>query len=421
MIGHIKKHYHWVIAAVAIMQMLIYGGAVNNFSGYHMIPVTAELGISRTAFSFAESIRSMVAVASTFCSGFLIRRFGYRKTTTFGLLLACAAYALYSSMKAYWMLVAGCVMIGIAHGVCFVAGVSRLVNSWFQKYRGTILGLVTAATGVGSTLLGAIQAPLVEKISWRASFTAVSGLQLLLALLVFLLVRNQPESVGLRPYEGSAQKDDTTKKTWHDSWEGFSPEYLRKRPSYYMLCACAFLSCLCVLATQYNLVPYFQDCGMSVTRTSKLYGTMMLALGILKLLMGMLCDAIGAKRVLLLCHLACAGGLAMVMLLPQTDVAMISALIVYDLAIPMTTMMFPLVSADLFGTRSQTQYIGTIMSMTTAGNIISGTLANAVYDNMGSYRPVFWFCACAALFMIPVYWMLYKMVQRDRKVVIKSN
>lgn len=420
MMRSIKKHYHWVIAVVAIIQMLIYGGAVNNFSGYHMIPVTTELGISRTAFSFAESIRSIVAVASTFCSGFLIQRFGYRKTTSVGLLLACAAYALYSSMKAYWMLIAGCIMMGIAHGVCFVAGVSRIVNSWFQKCRGIILGLVTAATGVGSTLLGTIQAPLVERISWRASFTAVSGLQLLLAILVFLLVRNQPENVGLRPYEGSG-KDDPKKKIRHDAWEGFSLAYLKKRPSYYMLCACAFLSCLCVLATQYNLVPFFQDCGMSVTRTSKLYGTMMLALGILKLLMGMLCDAIGAKRVLLLCHLACAGGLAMVLLLPQTDAAMISALVVYDLSIPLTTMMFPLVSADLFGTRSQTQYIGTIMSMTIAGNIVSGPLANVVYDNMGSYRPVFWFCVCAALLMIPVYGLLYKMVQRDRKAAMKLN
>lgn len=58
----VKNHYHWVIAAVAVVQMLIYGGAVNNFSGYHMIPVTEALNISRTAFSLAESIRSIVGV-----------------------------------------------------------------------------------------------------------------------------------------------------------------------------------------------------------------------------------------------------------------------------------------------------------------------------------------------------------------------
>ena len=47
MIKYIKKNYHWIIAAIALVQLLIYGGAVNNYSGYHMIPVTEALGISR--------------------------------------------------------------------------------------------------------------------------------------------------------------------------------------------------------------------------------------------------------------------------------------------------------------------------------------------------------------------------------------
>lgn len=159
---------------------------------------------------------------------------------------------------------------------------------------------------------------------------------------------------------------------------------------------------------------------MSVTRAGELYGIMMFALGILKLVMGVLCDAFGAKRVLILSHIACASGLIMVMFLPQTDIAMVTALIVYDFAIPMTTMMFPLVSADLFGNRSQTQYIGTIMAMTTAGNILSGILSDAIYDRMGSYQPVFWGFAAMAILMIPAYFLLYRMVKRDRKLESQS-
>lgn len=413
----IRKHYHWVIAVVAIVQMLIYGGASNNFSGYHMIPVTAALGISRTAFSLAESIRSIATVTSTFFSGALIRRFGYRRAASVALLMASIAYVLFSSMQAYWMLVLGCVMMGMVQGICFVAGVSSLVNVWFHKYRGTILGLVTAATGVGSTFLGFLQAPLIENISWRASFSMVAVLQLCLAVLVFSLVRSTPASIGLRPFGDAAPAVEKAHKRSVDQWSGFSMEFLRKRPAYYLLCVCAFLSGICILTTQFNIVPFFQDCGMSVTRASRLYGAMMLALGVFKLLIGILCDAVGAKRVLLLCHVACTVGLAMVMLLPQTDLAMIIALIVYVIAIPITTMMFPLVSAELFGRKAQTQYIGTVMAMTSAGSIISSTLANAVYDFMGSYRPVFWGSAVLSLVMIPAYCLLYQTVKRDKLLV----
>ena len=151
---------------------------------------------------------------------------------------------------------------------------------------------------------------------------------------------------------------------------------------------------------------------MSVTRTGKLYGIMMLALSVFKLLLGVLCDAIGAKRVLVISHCACACGLAMILLLPQTDGAMIAAMIVFDLSIPLTTMLFPLLSAELFGNRAQGMYIGTVVAMATAGNIISGPLANFVYDFAGSYVPVFWGAAALSLVMLPVYGILFAMTKR---------
>ena len=391
----IKKHYHWIIAAMALLQLLIYGGAANNFSGYHMIPVAESLEISRTAFSLATSLRSVVSVFSTLFSGMLLQRFGYRKVASAGLALAGAAYVVYTIMDSYWMLLLGAVLIGLAHGICATSAVSRLLNSWFHKYRGTVLGIVTAATGVGSTLLGFLQAWAIECISWRLSFGIVAGLQLVLAIVVYLLVRSEPKDMGLAPY-GDGETVNT-KKSNSLRWEGLPMEQLKRRPAYYLLIACAFLSNMCVLATQYNLVPYMQDCGMSATRTSRIYGTMMLMLGFVKLGMGALCDLIGPKKVTLLCHVSCALGLTLVLTLPQTDAAMIGALLIYDLACPLTTMMFPLLSMELFGYRAQGQYIGTIMAMTSAGNILSGPLANAVRDSVGSYVPFFWLIVLIAV------------------------
>lgn len=414
MLQKIKGHYHWVIAAVALLQTMIFGGAVNNFSSYHMIPVTEALGISRTAFSLAVSVRAVMGVICTYLSGKLIQKFGYRKATASALASAAVAYVLFATMRAYWMLVVGCVLMGFAHGMCLMAGVSRLLNGWFYKYRGTVLGVVSAASGLGTTVMGFIQASAIETVSWRLSFAEVAGLQFFLAVLVFALVRDVPEKIGLRPF-GEGDAIAAKKKASKYAWDGFFMDVLRKRPAYYLMCVCAFCSGLCILATQYIIVPFLQDCGMSVTRTSRIYGIMMFVLTFVKLFMGVLCDTIGGKRVILLCHIACAASLTMIVTLPQTDAAMVGALIVYDLGLPITTMMFPLLSAELFGNRSQNQYIGTIMAMTTAGNIISEPLGNAVFDWTGSYRPVFWGAAVLALAMIPVYCLLFGMVFRDRK------
>jgi sugar phosphate permease len=395
--------------------MLVFGGAVNNFSGYHLIPVTEALGISRTAFSLAESMGAVMGVISTFFSGIMIQKFGYKKVTAFGLLVASAAYAVFFSIQNYAMLIAGCLMIGVSKGICFVAGVSRIVNVWFHKCRGTILGIVTAATGLGSTFLGFAQAAAIEHVSWRLSFGIVALLQLLVAVLVFLLVFNEPENMGLKPF-GEGWKDSSNKK--ESAWQGFTGEALKRNAVFYIFCAAAFFSCVCILGTQYNIVPYFQDSGMSVSRASKLYGTMMLVLGIIKLLMGVLCDAVGAKRVLIMCHIACTLGLLAISFLPQTDVPMLISLLVYDLGIPLTTMIFPLVSSEIFGNKAYGWYVGIVMSMTTAGNIISGPAASAIRDLFGSYKPVFVGAAALATIMIPVYCALFLTSKRQKEKMI---
>ena len=63
----IKKHYHWIIAAVAIVQMLIYGGVVNNLSNYHMIPICQTMDISRTALSVPWSACSARCIPACCC------------------------------------------------------------------------------------------------------------------------------------------------------------------------------------------------------------------------------------------------------------------------------------------------------------------------------------------------------------------
>ena len=415
MASWIKKNYHWVIAAVGVLQLLIYGGAVNNFSAYHMIPVCEELDLTRTAFSLTNSVRSILGVFSAVYSGTLIKKWGYRKTAALGMAMAATTYVIYATMQNYWMLLVGSSLLGVASGVCATSGVSRLINGWFHKYRGTVLGLVTSATALGGTLLGYIQAAAIEYVSWRLSFIIVAGLQLSVAVLIFLLVRNTPADIGLTPYGEGYVDTKTKKKNNTERWAGFTMEMLKKRPAYYVLIVCAFLSCFCVLATQYILVPYFKDCGMSETRASKIYGTMMLFLTAMKLGMGALCDAIGPKRVMMIAHGSCALGLALVMVLPQTDAAMIGALLIYSLSLPLATMMFPLLSMDLLGYQAQSQYIGVIMSMGSACGIVSSPLANLVRDTLGSYRPVFWFCAILSVTLMGLYTVLYAMVARDRK------
>lgn len=58
----LKENYHWIVAAVVLLMQFIYTGLVNNFSGYHLIPVSEALNISRTQFAFANTLRSVAGI-----------------------------------------------------------------------------------------------------------------------------------------------------------------------------------------------------------------------------------------------------------------------------------------------------------------------------------------------------------------------
>lgn len=409
----IIKHYHWVIAAVAFLQLFIYGGATNNFSSYHMLPVTEELGFSRTAFALGGSVRSIVGMLSTLISGELIRRFGYRTMITVSVFTASCAYFIFTFMTSYPMLMVGNVLLGLTLGLCATVCISRLIQVWFYRHRGLVLGVVSAATGIGSTVLGLLQAWLIENKDWRLSFSAVAVLLLGVSLILLLFVRNKPQDLGLLPLGEGEEISKTRGKS--RQWDGFPMEILKFRPSYYLLIAFAFISCFCVSGTQFVLSPYFQDCGMSETEASRLYGALMLFLSIVKLFMGALTDRIGAKRVTMLCHLACSVGLLIVSFAPMSKPILLVALLIYAAGIPLTTMMFSLLSTELFGNRDQMLYLGAVMATSSAANIVSDPVSNFVYDMTLSYRPVFMGVAILSLVMILFYVLLFRQVQKDRK------
>ena len=53
----LRKHYHWVIALVVLIELAVFSGILNNIVSVHLIPVTEDLGISRGSFSLAFSVR----------------------------------------------------------------------------------------------------------------------------------------------------------------------------------------------------------------------------------------------------------------------------------------------------------------------------------------------------------------------------
>ena len=72
--------------------------------------------------------------------------------------------------------------------------------------------------------------------------------------------------------------------------------------------------------------------------------------------------------------------------------------IISCVALPMETVMLPLITSDLFGEKDYARILGIFVSANVAGYAVGAPLTNLVYDRTGSYN--FGFYAMSALLLV---------------------
>lgn len=420
MISWLKRYYYWIIVAVMMLATCIYGGLANNISSIYIIPVTSDLGIARGDYSLAISMRSMVLFLGTIISGPVFKRFGMKKPIIGGLLLCSVGYALLSVCNTFLTISLACALIGLGESFVGTAAASLIVNSWFHRLRGSMLGLISACTGLGGGILSIVLSSVIQSSGWRFS-RILSGICLLVTVvLVILLLRDNPSQIGIPPYgQGYVPKK---KKHYHEDahWMGFSMKELKKKPTFYLAILTFFLAGVSIYSSFSTIAPHLQDRGMSATDAAFLNGLMLIFLAVFKFVCGSLSDVMGPKWVSAICM---GFGTVGLWLMPgvSTMAEAVVTILLYTISVPMVLVMVPLVTYPLFGYRSHDATMGIFLAMPNLGSLIVVPIANTIYDKVGSYVPVFRGAAILAIIVLGMLLLLYVLAKRDQKRYIREH
>ena len=413
-----KKHYHWLIAALVLLQLAVYGGINNNLTTLFFLPVSQDLGISRSVFSISASLKAIASVLGTFLSGTVLVRLGYRKSAFAFLLVGTTALCILAGSNNMILYGIGCVIWGLADGVCINAGPPRVVSAWFHRHQGAVLGAVSSATGLGASVLCLLLSGIIEKAGWKNAYLTAAVLMGIVALLILLLVRDRPEEKGLKPF-GEGQRI-VKKKEGNDHWIGYTFQQMRRAPAFYLMIVFTFVSCFFSGGILAIMIPHLQDVGLSASQAASMQSTMMLALAGVKFGCGFFSDKVGAKWVALFC-LACTGiSAALFPFVTTPALALISA-IVYSASLPLTSVMVPLLSSALFGYRAQASCLSIVMAIISLASIVSGPTANMIFDKFGSYDPFFWICAVGSAASVVLYPVMYRLAAKDKARILAEQ
>ena len=213
--------YGWFIVAAGFFALFVSMGARNGF-GVFVVPMTGDLGWTRTEISAAISVGILVNGLSQPFLGRLYDKYGGRLVISLSLLvlgLATMLLAFTSNFGAtfgfrmdfgvvdirlsasllFLITIYGLVMSTASSGVSLVT-VHAVLAKWFYRRRGIVLSVCTAGTSVGGLILTPFAASLILWADWRIAWVVLGAFVLALALpLVAILMRDSPEEIGEVP------------------------------------------------------------------------------------------------------------------------------------------------------------------------------------------------------------------------------
>ena len=139
MLTYIKKHYHWIIAVIVFLEMIVYGGLINSASLF-IQPISETLGVPTTAYSVAMMPYTVTCFIGTSLSGYLFSHFGYKKTALASLVLIAGSLVLTANANNLIVFSISKILFGMGYGACFTAGAVYIIKGWFWKHQGLVLG-----------------------------------------------------------------------------------------------------------------------------------------------------------------------------------------------------------------------------------------------------------------------------------------
>ena len=166
-----------------------------------ILPLQQEFGWDTASISSALAIRLVLFGLMGPFAAALMNRYGPRRIVLSALALIASGLLASLAMTQLWQLILlWGVVVGIGTGLTALVLGATVATRWFSHRRGLVVGLLTASSATGQLIVLPILAALTEALGWRAALITICGLLGFAAALVFLLLRDRPEDVGLLPY-----------------------------------------------------------------------------------------------------------------------------------------------------------------------------------------------------------------------------
>lgn len=386
-----KMHYAWKVVIACILLKVGAAGATSAWMGNFVTPIVLELGCQVSEFTMVTSIQAIsMALLYTTASRFLT-------TKRIGMVMGIATVAevtgllLMSTYTSVYMFYISAVIVGVAQAFTGFVAIPIVINMWFKKNTGTVLGIVIAVGSAATVLYSMLSAQLITAFGWRQSYVIMAIMGGVLTIpAVFALIKS-PGEAGCEPYgaEEVSVMDKGNAKPQVSAGYSLTPKQAFALPLLYVAwTACVFFSYASGVQG-YATTFYTMELGQSIS-LGGVVGVCASLGGILSsLIVGKINDKFGVKAGLLWGAVMTATGFSLIFLGYQNPAFVFPSVFIVGLGSSMYMLQCPLLARNIVGDKYYPEIWARMMMI---NSLVGGGLYSSIglfYDKLGTYRGAF--------------------------------
>jgi len=224
-------HWAWVILGTSFVTLFVnYSIRIGAYSV--LLPkMIQDLHINMTQAGMIRAGYFLTYILFSPLMGWLMDRIGGRFVISFFCLFLGAGTVLMGRASDLTTAVFFHGIVGIGAASIWTP-VSALIQKWFGgNKRGLALGILSPSYALGFGLMGILLPTIVNNYSWRMGWYLLGASGLILIAMNFLLLRDDPEKLGLLPWGETAQSTPSPPL----SQTSFNYRAIAKEPMFWLI------------------------------------------------------------------------------------------------------------------------------------------------------------------------------------------
>jgi MFS family permease len=350
--------------------------------------IAAEFGDSRLGVSLGLTVTATMGAIVAPIVGDMLDRYPLKRIIALGSISMALGFLILSQVKTplQFYLAIG-IFIGFGASAMGSLATSKLVTNWFNKRRGTALGVAATGISVSGVVMPFISAAIIEAYGWRQGFLLYAFFTgFIVVPLVLRFVISSPEEVGLRP-DGALVKWSDDPQAVPEATIAEAHPILRTSNFWVLVAIIALLFC-CQSGTLIHMVPRLTDAGYSLQHAS-LVMSLCAGFGVMgKLSFGWIGDRWSARKALWL-TIACQIVGQLAMFREQNFLVFAAGATLFGYGMGGVVPLQSTIIAKVFGRAQFGKALGLMRPAMFPIQIIGVPLAGWVFDTMGHYTLAF--------------------------------